>query len=296
MPSSDRSSSQTHNVPSTHGVSKMQRHEDFYLRDGNICFMVENTVFRLHRYFFERESKYFQQLLNPTGAGEDGSPDSPYTIRDVTSDEFAQLVWVWYNPGYSFSRKGKEHWLTVLRLATKWEFPEIRNLAIRQLERLDIEPVEKVFIYKCYDVSSELLLPSYVSLCRRKSLPSPEEGRILTMETILRLASAREQVVLAAAERGCATPATATAPEDIVVAVVAEQFALTLYSNDSPVGIQGQSMNGGNPLGKHPVDTDVVSVKQPDPNFEERKAERRSVAKRCRWQQIQHPQRQKITA
>lgn len=60
---------------------------------------VEGTMFRLHRHFFERESDYFRDKLNPSTEGEpDGSPDSPYIIHDVKIDEFAQFVWVWYNP------------------------------------------------------------------------------------------------------------------------------------------------------------------------------------------------------
>lgn len=61
---------------------------------------VENTVFRLHRYFFERESDYFRDRLGPPSEGdsEDGTPNSPYIIHDVKTDDFAHFVWVWYSP------------------------------------------------------------------------------------------------------------------------------------------------------------------------------------------------------
>lgn len=54
---------------------------------------VEKTYFRLHRHFFERESDYFRAWLKPPTEGE-----GPYVIDDVKSDEFAQFVWIWYNP------------------------------------------------------------------------------------------------------------------------------------------------------------------------------------------------------
>jgi len=55
-------------------------------------------MFRLHRHFFERESDYFRNRMNPPTEGEDG-PDCPYTrIDDIKSDDFALFVWVWYNP------------------------------------------------------------------------------------------------------------------------------------------------------------------------------------------------------
>jgi len=239
---------------STRGVSTMKRHEEYYLRDGNVCFVVENTVFRLHRYFFEKESDYFRDRLGPSSQGdsEDGSPDSPFIIHGIKSDDFAQFVWVWYNPRYSFSKQEKQTWLTILRLATLWRFGEIRKLAIRHLEKMKLEPIEKITTYKQYSVDNVLLLPSYVSLCTNGKLPSPEEGKILTMETVLRLASARERVLLRASELGCKTPTIASAPEDVVKAIVAELFDLTTRSNE------GQAMNNGN----HSSDS-VDTVKHP---------------------------------
>ncbi|KAG8221239.1 hypothetical protein J3R82DRAFT_1401 [Butyriboletus roseoflavus] len=248
---------------STRGVTTMNKHGEYYFRDGNICFLVENTIFRLHRHFFERESDYFRERLNPSSEGEDGSPNSPYIIHDVKSDEFAHFVWVWYNPQYTFSKQEKQKWLTILRLATLWRFHEIRKLAIRHLEKLKLEPIEKITTYKQYSVDSELLLPSYVSLCRSPKLPSPAEGKILTMETVLKLASARERMLLSASEHGCKTPTTASLPDEEANALVAELFSLTLHSNDQAVGVGGQPLNNGSALGNSFVDPEVVTVKQP---------------------------------
>ncbi|KAI9568844.1 hypothetical protein HD554DRAFT_2096171 [Boletus coccyginus] len=255
----------------THGVGNITRHEEFFLRDGNVCFVVERTMFRLHRYFFERESDYFRARLNPPAGDEDGSPDCPYIIDNVKSDEFAQFVWVWYNPQYSFARQGKPQWLTILRLATQWGFPEMRKLAIRHLEQIKFDPIEKIATYKQYAVENDLLLPSYMTLCTSPTLPSPEEGNILTLETVLTLASAREHVLLRASELGCKTPTIASAPEDVVRAVVAEIFGLTLHSNDKTVRMEGQGKNTGNTLSDNSVDTGVVNVKQPSPSDKKQK-------------------------
>jgi hypothetical protein len=249
---------------STLGVSSIKRHGDYYLRDGNICFLVENTVFRLHRYFFDRESKYFRDRLGPCSEGGDGTPNRPYIIHDIKSDEFADFVWVWYNPAYSFSKQGKQKWLTILQLATLWEFGDIKQLAIRQLEKLKLDPIEKIITYKQYSVDSELLLPSYVSLCTSPTLPSPEEGRILTLETVLRIASARERVLLRASELGCKTPTIGSAPEEVVRAVVAEWFGLTPHPNDQTVRVEGQAANNGN-AGDNAA-TEVVTIKHPNPS------------------------------
>ena len=116
-------------------------------------------------------------------------------------------------------------------------------------------------------VENELLLPSYASLCTSPTLPSPEEGRRLTLETVLTLACARERILLRASERGCKTPTTASAPEDIVRAVVTELFDLTPHSNDPSVRVEGQvtDLNGKAPGGNSEV-PEVVTVKQPNPS------------------------------
>jgi hypothetical protein len=59
-------------------------------------------MFRVHRYFFERESKYFkEQLAVPAtpGAQRRGTGDDSAIILDhVRSEDFAKLLWVFYNP------------------------------------------------------------------------------------------------------------------------------------------------------------------------------------------------------
>ena len=164
---------------------------------------------------------------------------------------------------YSFSRKGKEHWLTILKLATQWQFHEIRNFAIRQLERLNLQPIEKIALYKEYKINPDLLLPSYTTLCRNEKLPSPDEGRKLSLDTVLRLASARENMLLAAMESGCKTPTTASTPDDVTRSIIAELFELNLHSNDQTVtGMEGQAVHNGNALGNFVVD-ETVTVKPP---------------------------------
>ncbi|KAF8435083.1 hypothetical protein L210DRAFT_2546880 [Boletus edulis BED1] len=191
--------------------------------------------------------------------GDAVSDDNRSVIRDVKSDEFADFVWVWYNPRYSYANQTKEKWLSILKLATLWGFNEIKHLAIRQLEKMKLGPIEKITTYKQYAVDGKLLLPSYFTLCTSPTLPSPEEGNILTMDTILRLASARERIVLRASELGCKTPTVASAPESIIKAIVAELFELSLHPNHESVRVEGQA-NNGNALADTP---EVITVKEP---------------------------------
>jgi hypothetical protein len=62
---------------------------------------TNDTLFRVHGYFFSRESSFFNKKLNPASPGDvrEGTNDNdPVVLKDVSSDEFAKLLWVFYNP------------------------------------------------------------------------------------------------------------------------------------------------------------------------------------------------------
>jgi hypothetical protein len=62
---------------------------------------VENDLFRVHRYFFIRESVVFRDMFSlPTGSEtftEGQSDDRPIVLQDVKSADFEGLVWMFYN-------------------------------------------------------------------------------------------------------------------------------------------------------------------------------------------------------
>ena len=63
---------------------------------------MDNVQFKVHKYFFERESAYFApKLTTPASPGTplQGSGDGiAIVLDDVTADEFARFLWVFYNP------------------------------------------------------------------------------------------------------------------------------------------------------------------------------------------------------
>ncbi|KAG2054363.1 hypothetical protein BDR06DRAFT_955336 [Suillus hirtellus] len=187
---------------SQNGMSRMNYHPQYYLRDGNIIFHVERTLFRVHRYFFERESLFFLQAFARVPQGET-TDTSAFRLDEVTVADFTKILWVWYSPSY---RRGslsepKEHWLTILELSTKWQFPNMQKLAIDELEQLDIEPIEKITMYNRYGIDKLLLLPAYKLLCRRTTRITDEEGEQLGVPTLLRIFEARERAGSAAERR-----------------------------------------------------------------------------------------------
>ncbi|KIJ65999.1 hypothetical protein HYDPIDRAFT_39147, partial [Hydnomerulius pinastri MD-312] len=99
--------------PSEHGVSRVVHHKDYYLRGGDMTVLVENHLYRIHSYFFERESLFFRQKV--TGSNDDGeergsTDHNAYTLEDVKSEDFARFLWVFYNPKYSLYEAPLETW------------------------------------------------------------------------------------------------------------------------------------------------------------------------------------------
>jgi hypothetical protein len=94
---------------------------------------------------------------------------------------------------YSIYDASIDEWTSILKLAHKWDFIEVKELAIRGLESLhDIPALQKVALYQTYEVDRNLLQAAYTALTVRDEPITTEEGRELGLETALLIAQARE--------------------------------------------------------------------------------------------------------
>lgn len=73
---------------------------------------------------------------------------------------------------HGYDLKTTEDWESVLRLATRWKFKNIRVLAIGKLDVL-ATPLQKLVMARAFDVT-KWLQPSLVALCMR---PGPSTLR-----------------------------------------------------------------------------------------------------------------------
>jgi len=135
---------------------------------------------------------------------------------------------------YTYSHQPKDTWLIILTLATRWGFESMRELAVRQLERIALGPIDKIALYKEHKIDGRLLIPSYIELCKSPTLPSFNDGERLTMETVLRLAAARERALLRALERGVMTPTSADVEDSELESIVSDVFELGAPSSGGP--------------------------------------------------------------
>jgi hypothetical protein len=87
-----------------------------------------------------------------------------------------------------------EEWTSILDLAHRWGFEEVKALAVRELEKISMEDVDRIVLYHKYFVDRTFLLPRYKALCIRDKSIAVEEGEKLRLETALRIGTAREQV------------------------------------------------------------------------------------------------------
>ncbi|KAF8185898.1 hypothetical protein K438DRAFT_1535480, partial [Mycena galopus ATCC 62051] len=174
----------------------LQRFDKYYISGGDLYCIAENKLFRVHRYFFECESKFFkEQLAVPATPGTSrlgGGDDSAIILDNVRSADFAKLLWVFYNPKYSLYDATIEDWSTILELADRWEFAEVKSLAVRELEKLEMLDVDRIMLYRKYSIDETYLIPRYVALCERSEPLTVEEGLRLGMATVIPLSRARE--------------------------------------------------------------------------------------------------------
>ncbi|EDQ99625.1 uncharacterized protein LACBIDRAFT_295936 [Laccaria bicolor S238N-H82] len=181
-------------------LQRLQPHHTYYIMGGDLHFLVEKTLFRVHSYFFIRDSVKFNKILQPSataGQFREGSESNPIVIPDISPDDFATFLWVFYNPKYtSYDHAPVESWVLILKLAHKWEFVAVKDCAARQLEtKTDISVAERLRLYQEVEVDSDkYIVPLFKALCKRDIPLTLEESKLLGIETVYLISTAREKL------------------------------------------------------------------------------------------------------
>jgi hypothetical protein len=93
---------------------------------------------------------------------------------------------------YSIYEADVEEWSSILKLAHKWDFVEVKAFALRELEQLEMPALDKIILYHNHNIDRNLLQAAYAALTVREEPITIEEGYQLGMETAIRLTQARE--------------------------------------------------------------------------------------------------------
>lgn len=152
------------------------------------------------------------------------------------------------NRDYAYHQQTKESWVIILRLATRWEFHKIKDLALRELESLELPPAERISIYNQHGIDFERVLSSYVQMCKSPTVPTPEDARLLTMEPLINLLQARDIAQRKAIEMGHESPTSACLEDEVLREIVSKLFKKGLDPRSSGTstgsGDQASDLNG----------------------------------------------------
>ncbi|KAG6813760.1 hypothetical protein H0H92_007712 [Tricholoma furcatifolium] len=163
------------------------------------CIQVENTLFKIWDGSFRRHSEFFKSApasLLDMGKGDEGSDDEhPLVLDGVQVADFERLLWIVYPAAIgSFKAKTAQDWTSVLDLATRWQFKDIRELSIKELGKFEIDPIEKIELQQKYQVKRQWAWSAFNALCSRPNGLDVVEGRRLGVETIINISAVREKL------------------------------------------------------------------------------------------------------
>ncbi|RXW13100.1 hypothetical protein EST38_g12755 [Candolleomyces aberdarensis] len=157
--------------PASDGTSPGPMARPTRIRWGGIIFFkvsersqVEDVVFEAPQYRFTELSEVFETMFH-LPAGSDGNVEGrdeehPILLEGYRAAHLKALLEVIYPTvddmiSGSFKLE-KDEWIGVLNLATRWSMNKIRTLAISELSKVSLNPVEKVTLGREYKVAKWL--------------------------------------------------------------------------------------------------------------------------------------------
>ncbi|TFY66028.1 hypothetical protein EVG20_g5061 [Dentipellis fragilis] len=185
------------------------RNNRYYFQDGSDIFQVENQLFKVHRFFLQRYSSVFRDILSQTQphstgtTGVKGTSDAnPIRIPQVTTYEFETLMDSFY-----FTTLYDEASLLVttpagcfalLRVTHRFKIisDKMQELAIDALNRCQppVDDVELLAVAAKCNVQIAYLIPALERLATRSSSLTGEEMERLPKDMLPKICKAREEI------------------------------------------------------------------------------------------------------
>ncbi|KAH8110468.1 hypothetical protein DFH11DRAFT_1465469, partial [Phellopilus nigrolimitatus] len=151
-------------------------HEYFAFDDGNVTFLVEQTLFTVHRYFFLRDSPVLSSmfaLLQQSGEKR-GTKTDPIVLQGTKSQDFERFLKLLYPPKIGEdSLASFDEWASVLHVADVYDFSDAKELAILKLAEL-APCVPRLALGRRYHVRL-LIHTALRDICNREAPLSTEE-------------------------------------------------------------------------------------------------------------------------
>jgi len=171
---------------------KPKRHERFYFEDGSVIFLVENTLYRIHKSFLTRDSVVFSELFAlpcpPDQQPEGITDDKPIELKGQNREDFECFLSFYYPSDLIFKPPTPEEILSFLRFADKWQFDSQKRKGIQRLKERST-PYQRIIAGRLFDEARELLVPAFMELCEdpQGRPPPPSDGLRLGADDLLLL-------------------------------------------------------------------------------------------------------------
>lgn len=115
-------------------------------------------------------------------------------LQSVRSKLFPSFFFTAARRKYSIYDAPADDWEIILSLAHRWQFPGVKDLAIRELHKIDLSVVDRIVLYQRYDIGKEFLVPLYMSLCSQDDPLSIEDSVKLGVHAATMIFHAREKL------------------------------------------------------------------------------------------------------
>ncbi|KAF8648535.1 hypothetical protein AX16_006239 [Volvariella volvacea WC 439] len=231
-------------------LRNLKCHPTYYLTSGDMLLLAGDVRFKVHSYFFERESAMFRDWLNAIPRPAPGAPrqvsgeDEPEIVLDVSPESFSKFLDVFYNPRFSVYDFTIPDWTDILDQAHNWGFERVKELAVREMEKLEYPTVDRLALYEQYAVDANVMIPLYAKLAKRAEPLTIEESRTLAIEATVMIYQAREKLHSVLAKKG---PTEILSQADEVQLV---NFIRKLLGHAVKKGDEGKKTNGVNGASK----------------------------------------------
>lgn len=171
------------------------RHRRFYFDDGNVIFRVEDTLFKVHRYFLQRDSPVFKDMFSlPTGTApvHGSSDDLPIDLQTIKALDFERFLSVLYATDYmTHDIQTTEQCESILKLVKLWQIENILPLVAARLRAIAPLANQVALAYR-YKLGS-VLLDAVMDIASRDAMLKPDEIHCMgSAEIIAAVVAVRE--------------------------------------------------------------------------------------------------------
>ncbi|EDR07775.1 uncharacterized protein LACBIDRAFT_327753 [Laccaria bicolor S238N-H82] len=212
------STTSTHDAPETlPTISKDKmyylEHVVFQIIEGGISSKVEDSLFKVPRHHFSENSAVFATTFTlPPGNDkpvEGCNENYPFKLQGVKKADFQALLKVLYpflqgltvghddanrQIPFSYFNISFDEWVSILGLATMWEFSVLRKLAIKEMAAKGMDPVSKVMLGQRYGIS-DWFRSGCLNLATRAMPITLDEAEKIGLVTAIRLYQIRDGAV-----------------------------------------------------------------------------------------------------